>query len=153
INTLEVYGTITDSTTCSGAPAGGTITQLFADPICDSGYRTLELTHPGGVGISYQWQQSADGATGWADISGATNVFYTTDTLTDTNYYRVKVICSNGPDSSYSDTAAVIVTPRPVVTITNPRDIIAVGATWDFDGTAPITGDTIRWTSNYVSTV
>lgn len=152
INTLEVYGTVSSSTPCAGAPAGGTITQLFPQPICDSGFRTLGLTHPGGVGISYQWQESPNGTTGWTNISGATNVFYTTPTLLATKYYRVKVICANGPDSSYSDTADVIVTPRPVVSITNLRVAIAVGSPWDFNGTAPIAGDTIRWTSNYVST-
>lgn len=153
LNSLEVYGQVSTDANCTtlgGSIEHGTIQALYNTNICDSGYRTLELVHNGGVGISYQWQESSNG-TSWSNVSGATGVYYTTPTLYTDNYYRVEVSCSGG-STVYSDTLQITVTATPTISITNPRSVIAVGSAWDFDGTAPITGDTIRWTSNYIST-
>jgi hypothetical protein len=53
----------------------------------------------GGSGtITYQWQQSADGSTGWANShgTGATTATYTpSSAVPGTTYYRVLVNAAN----------------------------------------------------------
>jgi hypothetical protein len=91
---------------CSGTPVGGsssptngtaTIGQVL--PLSATGY-TL------GSGITYQWQRSLDNST-WTNISGATGVT-AVDTMYNitTQYYRLKVLCTNSSDSVYSTIAS-----------------------------------------------
>jgi hypothetical protein len=56
--------------------------------ICSGSGITLSI---GGVTGAIQWQQSADGSTGWSDISAATSATYATGNLTATNYYHAVV--------------------------------------------------------------
>jgi hypothetical protein len=60
---------------------------------------------------SWQWQRSADGSTGWADISGATSSTYTLVAADETNYVRVKQIETNalGTDEAVSAATGQIV--------------------------------------------
>lgn len=53
---------------------------------------------------SWQWQRSADGSTGWANISGATSSTYTLVAADDTNYVRAVQTSTNviGTDSANS---------------------------------------------------
>ena len=53
---------------------------------------------------SWQWQRSADGSTGWANISGATSSTYTLVAADDTNYVRAVQTETNviGTDSANS---------------------------------------------------
>lgn len=59
---------------------------------------------------SWQWQRSADGSTGWANISGATSSTYTLVAADDTNYVRAVQTETNviGTDSSNSAASAQI---------------------------------------------
>lgn len=62
-------------------------------------------TEPITVG-SYQWQISADGSTGWADIDGATDANYTLVVGDYDNYVRRGEVASNSvgsADRAYSD--------------------------------------------------
>jgi hypothetical protein len=60
---------------------------------------------------SWQWQRSADGSTGWADIAGATASTYTLVAADETNYVRVKQIETNalGTDEAVSAATGQIV--------------------------------------------
>ncbi len=72
------------------------------------------LTLTGSTG-AIQWQQSANGTTGWANViggSGATTDSYTTAALTTTNYYRA-VVSSGACTAVNSNVITVTVTPAP----------------------------------------
>jgi hypothetical protein len=56
--------------------------------VCTGADATVSLTGPTGT---IQWQQSADGLTGWADIAGATEESYTAAALTATTCFRAIV--------------------------------------------------------------
>lgn len=57
--------------------------------------------------FAYQWQASADGATGWADIAGATAATYTAQVGDVDQYLRVSVTATNANGSATVSTAAV----------------------------------------------
>jgi hypothetical protein len=65
------------------------------------------------IGSDLQWEQSLDGSTGWANVtggSGATTDTYTTPNLSVTTYYRLKVTQSTDVSCfDYSTTAEVTV--------------------------------------------
>jgi len=89
VNSPSVAGTAgTSRTICSGT--------------------TTQLSLNGNVG-SIQWQQSANGTSGWADVtggSGATNASYTTPLLTATTYYRARL--TNGACSTATSNVVTI---------------------------------------------
>ena len=63
--------------------------------------------------FSYQWQSSTDGGTIWNNVSGATQINYTTPVLiADIQYRRVvsSLLC-NGVQSSYSNVTVIKVNP------------------------------------------
>lgn len=67
--------------------------------ICSGSFATMSISGNSGT---VQWQQSANGTTGWTSISGATSSSYTTPNLTATTYYQAVVtsgICSSVPSS------------------------------------------------------
>ena len=55
---------------------------------------------------SWQWQRSADGSTGWANISGATSSTYTLVSADDTNYVRAVQTETNAVGSDSANSAA-----------------------------------------------
>lgn len=59
---------------------------------------------------AYQWQASADG-NNWADISGAIELTYPTNNLTNSTYFRRSVSTACGAAS----TASVLITVRPAL--------------------------------------
>lgn len=103
------------SSACSGAPVAGTVnTQMstcMGEPV------TIEA--PGasfGPGITYQWEVSADaGITDpWADVTtgrGFDSRQLNTPAITDTVFYRLKVLCLHSGITSYSDTIQVNIRP------------------------------------------
>jgi hypothetical protein len=94
---------------------------------CIGGTSTMTVVVSGGSGtITYQWQQSPDGSTNWANSTGtgATTATYTpSSAVAGTTYYRVLVNASNsGCDQTVSNTAAAVITPDLVVT-TQPTNV------------------------------
>jgi hypothetical protein len=63
----------------------------------------------GAGGYKYQWEQSADGSTGWTSITGATSASYSPPALTQTTWYRRKVTDSK---CSYVHSSNVKITVR-----------------------------------------
>jgi hypothetical protein len=106
---------------------------------CVGGTNTMTVTVTGGSGaITYQWQQSADGSTGWANSTGtgATTATYTpSSAVPGTTYYRVLVnSANNGCDQAVSNNAVAVITADLVVT-TQPSDVNeCVGGTNTNDG-------------------
>ncbi|NTW32056.1 MAG: hypothetical protein HGB12_05450 [Bacteroidetes bacterium] len=111
-----VSGTCTSTTsdglatlTVSPVSVGGTATAT-ASTLCSGNSTTITLA--GNTG-NIQWQQSANGTSGWANVSGgtgSTSATYTTPNLTSSTYYRAQVtnsVCN----SDYSSTALVTVDP------------------------------------------
>jgi large repetitive protein len=92
---------------------------------CIGGTNALSVSVTGATGtISYQWQSSPDGATGWADITGATAATYTpASTTAGTLYYRVITSASgNGCDAVTSASATVEIKPDLSISA-QPQDI------------------------------
>jgi hypothetical protein len=92
----------------SPVSVGGSATATPAT-ICTGNSTTILLT--GNTGSTIQWQQSANGSTGWATVtggSGGTTATYTTPNLTSTTYYRA-VVTSGGCSSANSTIATITV--------------------------------------------
>jgi hypothetical protein len=94
---------------------------------CVGGTNTMTVAVSGGSGaITYQWQQSTDGSTGWANSTGigATTATYTpSSAIPGTTYYRVLVnAANNGCDQAVSNNAIAVITADLVVS-TQPTDV------------------------------
>lgn len=98
-------------------PAGGTAIARTT-MICPNTSTTISISGFGQGTV--QWQQSANGLTGWTSVtggSGATSLTYTTPALNTTTFYRGLV--SNSCFDIASTTATVFIAAPIVVTISN----------------------------------
>ncbi len=107
--------------TVSPTPVAGTVSANQA--VCSGSNTTITLT---GYTGTIQWQQSANGTTGWANVtggSGATSASYTTPALTSTTYYRARVT-SGSCSVATSDVINITVnTPATAGTISGNQTI------------------------------
>jgi len=95
------------ATPCIDPPTAG-IAETSDANVCSATSFTLTISgNTSGSGQTYQWQSSPDGIT-YTNISGATNLFYTT-TQTDTTYYQCILTCG----SNSSTTTPVVVYQDP----------------------------------------
>jgi len=123
------------------SPVGGTA-NTSSGPFCGSGSGTITATgYSIGFGISYQWQYSNDNfVTNINDLAGQTNpASASTGTITSTTYYRLRVTCSTGPTTAFSNIVTITVTPAPAATIAytgSPYCTIGGTATVTRTGTA-----------------
>ncbi|WP_191907006.1 T9SS type A sorting domain-containing protein [Adhaeribacter soli] len=78
---------------CTTPPtAGNAVSNLSG--VCAGNSFTLTLSGAAlATGLTYQWQSSANGTSGWTDIAGATNNLLTTSQTAST-FYRAMVTCS-----------------------------------------------------------
>jgi hypothetical protein len=91
---------------CTGTPAPGA-TIASAATACSGQPVTLSLTTPTtGAGVTYQWQNSTDGGSTWANVSGATVATYVAIPAVDTSY-RCNVTCSSSTGTSTPVAVAV----------------------------------------------
>jgi gliding motility-associated-like protein len=111
VETISSTGCVDqDQTTVTVTPVseGGTAS---ANPstICEGSSASIQLINYTGT---IQWQQSADGSNGWADVtSGGSTPNYNTPALKNTTYYRARV--KNGVCNTVSSNTALI-TVNPV---------------------------------------
>ena len=89
--------------------------------------------------VAYQWQESTDGGTTWADISGATSLSYLRQPSgTGVYEYRLTVAQAGNIGISSCEVAStpisisVVPIPSPAVAITASADSICVGAAVTF---------------------
>lgn len=102
-----------------------------------------------GTGIAYQWEVSlVGGGLGFANVvggTGATTTSYTTGPLAaGTYYYRLRVDCSNGPVTGYSNELTLTVNPTPAASASNSGPVCA-GTALNLTGTTDI-GTSFQWT-------
>jgi hypothetical protein len=90
---------------CSGMPSPS-LTFASQYVIC-SGGNTDVTAYTNGLGITYQWQQSASPNSGFADIAGAAGNTYSATGIVANTYYRCMLACAGGPPN-----------PSPVLAIT-----------------------------------
>src|SRR5690606_17004411 len=78
---------------CTAPPTAGTAV-ASSNIICPNTDFKLSLTGASmGSGLTYQWQSSANGTTGWTNIAGATSSTLNI-TQTTTTHYSAQVTCS-----------------------------------------------------------
>lgn len=107
------------------AASGGNITPSTVSRCNGQTYTMTAAGAEVGAGITYQWEiSSTGGGVGFSNVSGgigANTASYTTGALTPgVYYYRLRVDCSNGPVTGYSDELTVTVNPNPVVSVDVP---------------------------------
>src|SRR5690625_3346163 len=110
----EDYGVIVQILSDCNDAVAGTISSSQSQVCADENYSlTVSGATMPGNGMTYQWQESPAGQNTWTDITGATNMSYTTNGLTDATDYRLIVSCSFG---NLSDTSNVTtVNPSPAM--------------------------------------
>src|SRR4029079_19738158 len=94
---------------------------------CIGGTNTMTVVVSGGSGaITYQWQSSADGTSGWANATGigaTTNTYTPSSAVAGTTYYRVLINAdNNGCDQDVSNNGGAVITPYLLVTA-QPGDV------------------------------
>jgi hypothetical protein len=122
---------------CDQAVSNNSIVVIIADLVfttqptdvneCVGGTNTMTVVVTGGSGaITYQWQQSADGSTGWTNSvgTGATTATYTpSSAVPGTTYYRVLAnAANNGCDQAVSNNAVAVIAADLVIT-TQPSNV------------------------------
>jgi large repetitive protein len=126
-------GTVTSGTsTVTIVPDLVVSTQPADIDECVGGTVALTVATTGGTGtVTYQWEESNDGTTGWTAVAGATSASYTPPSATaGTKYYRAVVSASgNGCGPVTSGTATVIVRAKPTLVTTVSSGTICVGGT------------------------
>ena len=111
LDDIKITYSILPVPACTGTPASGTASSSAA--YCGSGSSALTLTTSSvGTGLSYQWNSSTDGVS-FSPVSGATNLTYTTPTLTGTTYYKVVTTCSASGFTNTSNTDTITINPVP----------------------------------------
>ena len=104
--TEEYLVTIAPEVVCS-TPTALTVSSLASAPCSGA---TFTLTASGATagqsGLTYQWEKSTTGPTGFAPISGATSLSLTTSQTASTDY-RIVTTCANGGASTPSNTVSV----------------------------------------------
>ena len=133
-NTTYTLTSVTDANGCTATtPSGSATVSVDAASVLGTAGSSQSITSGNSAALSLsgntgsiQWQESADGATGWTNVSGgsgATSSAYTTATLTSTNYYRVVV--TNGVCPSATSSAFTITVTSANATITLAANTIS----------------------------
>lgn len=111
-NTIaQVQLEMTSSSACSGAPVTGAL--AIDTAVCPGASFVLKTT--GGTlasGLSYQWQTKLPGDASWTDIAaGTTGQYAITSGITQPTVYRLRLTCTNGGATVYSDSILVKINP------------------------------------------
>ena len=121
------------SSPCTGA-VGGTAT-TSATELCGPASATITVTgYSSGSGSLYQWQTSTDNfVTDIQDVAGQTNpASINTGNITGTHFYRLKVSCTSGTATDYSNVISITVQQPPVITSEPQAQSVCSGANASF---------------------
>ncbi|MBL0308577.1 MAG: T9SS type A sorting domain-containing protein [Bacteroidetes bacterium] len=141
---------IGNGSACSNV--GGTAS-VNPSAVCSGGTSNVSLTGSTGT---IQWQESANGTSGWANVtggSGSTTNSYTTGTLSASTYYRAVLSEASCADKN-SSVASVTVNPpvTPALSISpSPSDSFCTGGTLTFTANPTAGGTsspTFQWKIN-----
>ena len=126
--TIATSGTACESSatssvkiTVNAAVTAGTIGNNQS--ICKDSAPALIASSVDGTGtgsVTYRWESSDDGSTGWTTIAGATASTYQPGVLTASKYYRRITIATSGVACESSASNVVAITTRNCKVITNP---------------------------------
>jgi hypothetical protein len=126
--------------------------------ICTGGTAILTATLTGGAGtLTYQWEESNNGSSGWSNASGgsgATTLVYTTPVLTANKYYRLTINQSPINCPSTSANALITVVADPTISVTTTAAIVCNNGNVVLTAT-PNGGTgtcTIQWQSSPIAT-
>jgi len=98
-STVQVVG---DAPSISGVPTFSG-TELVGETLTATAASTSGIPIPT---RTWKWQRSANGTSGWADISGATSSTYLLDAADENNYVRVVQIETNGLGSDSANSVS-----------------------------------------------
>ncbi|KUJ61243.1 hypothetical protein AR687_13715 [Flavobacteriaceae bacterium CRH] len=170
INTLtigEYYYRVNVSSTCAQITSNVAKLTVVQDPvittqplgntICSGNTNTMNVaattTNLTAGTITYQWQSSVDGTSGWTNVSGGTGAnsdTYTTSVLTSNLYFRARITQSGSGCEAFSDPALVNVVTITAQPTTPPA--ICVGGIVNVSVTASVNGGsgtlTYQWQSD-----
>ena len=127
------------------------------NPVCiSSGLVDLNITAtmPAVTGLTYQWEWSLNGTTGWTNIGPVlTAPAYTATGVTTSRYFRCKVFCNAGTATVWlsGNTPQVIVSDPGSPTVT-PGARCGPG-TVALTATTSVTNGSIRWYPNTTATI
>ncbi|MFW0739491.1 PKD domain-containing protein [Flavobacterium sp. T12S277] len=112
-------------------PSDLTLSALTSDTtICQGGTTTLTITPTGSVApYTYQWQTSANGVTGWTNVSGQTAATFTTNSALANGEYYYRVNVSSTCTQVTSNVAKLTIIPDPLVTLQPTGSTICSGET------------------------
>ncbi len=136
LTTTTLYRAVVGSGACTPVNSASTTMTVVADPsltqpgnvtICKGGTTTLTTTASGGTGTNnFQWQYSANGSTGWANVADASPTGFTytgnaTNSLvitgsgsetSGTNYYKcvLTTTVASGASGCNTETSSVAIT-------------------------------------------
>lgn len=136
---------------CAGA-SGGTAGSV-SGPFCSSGSAIITATgYSVGSGSAYQWQFSNDNfVSNINDLPGQTNpTSAATGIITATTYYRLRVICSAGPTTAYSNIVTITVNQPISISIQPLSQTVCTGNSVTFTVAA---GNVVsyQWQKNTVN--
>ncbi len=99
--------------------------------------------------LSYQWEESTNGGSTWAAITGATSATLSVSGVTlAMNNYRYRCVITAAPCGSVTTTGAILtVNPLPIVTVASPVTTLLPGRTTVITAAAPA-GSVYSWTRN-----
>jgi uncharacterized protein (DUF736 family) len=114
-------------------------TQPSSKTVCIGNTATFTVT-ASGSSLSYQWQQSTDGGSNWAPVSGGsggtTSSYTTSSATTGMNGYQYRVVVAKSGCSQGTTSSAATLTVNPTTSITTQpssqtvsTDIAAFGVT------------------------
>lgn len=114
--------TYTVPVACAGTPAAAVIPSTLS-PCTGTTVQIVASSFQNGSGLIFQWQESPNGTSSWANVTGgagATTTSYTTTAVNVTRYFRLQTTCTASATTSTSN--VVTVTPN---SCTPPNDICA----------------------------
>lgn len=130
----------------SSNPVAGTASAV--SPVCSGNTSTLTLTGSSG---NIQWEQSANGTSGWANVtggSGANSTTYTTAALSTSLFFRAS-LSQTGFTTVYSNVVQVVVNALPSAAGTiSGNSSVCKGQSID-----PYTVNTVSGADSYVWTL
>lgn len=101
----------------NGFPTIIILKQAKNDTLCEKS-RPAQLTMSAiGKGLSYQWQQSINGGSVWADINGQTNNQFNLNTSPNQNTILYRALLNGSCDKDTSQNFIVITNPLPIVSL------------------------------------
>ena len=124
---------------------------------------TASVTVTGGETgtATYQWQISANGSTGWANIAGATGSTYTPNETNETHYLRVQAVFTDGigetvtatstPTAAVLDAAPTVTTPTITGTVQEGQTLTASASSGQSDN--PVTYAWYSSADNYANPI